>query len=562
MASAATKGQVTMTRASRFALGQLTTLLTVGAILATDRYLVPVPNPAVIFFIPIVYATYLSGMPSGFASAAISLIYAAAHFSVPGEFLNFRSDNLARMVVLVFATPAVVIMVGMLQRRAARSLRDERASRVKFESADREVRQLHASVDMIEDGVLLLDSELRAQFMNRAFRRMWRLPDDAAASKPAFIEIMRHGRTTRAYAVPDNELDGYFAERTEMVRSGDETPLDLRLANGEVIRFKCKALPDGGRMLSYVYVTDLVRHSDRLETLRAALDEIDYGVILLDWELRVEFMNRAARELGGLREPAPGERPLYAELIRQVADNGAYAVPEKELDTYVAERIEWARRGDFIPFELRMADGTVMHVRCTMLRDGARMLTYTDVTDLMRLASIDGLTGLYNRRHFLSLAEKEWNWVKRYQRPLSLLMLDIDLFKSINDRFGHDAGDKVIMDVANSCIETKRSSDIVGRIGGEEFAFVLPETDLESALQLAERLRSNISDRPIFLGRESVTLSVSIGLADAAPSITCIQDLMKQADEALYVAKRNGRNRVVVAGSAFGETIMHSSKHG
>jgi diguanylate cyclase (GGDEF)-like protein len=550
-----------MTRASNFALGQLATLMTVGAILAVDRYIAPVPNPAVILFIPMVFATYLGGMPSGFSSAAILLIYAAAYFSVPGEFLHFRSDNLARMVVLIFATPAIVIMVGMLQRRAARSLQEERASRVKFESADRELRRLHASVDMIEDGILLLDTELRAQFMNRAFRKMWRLPDDAADSKPSFISIMHHGRAIRSYAVPDNQLDAYFAERLEQIRCGEETPLDLRLANGEVIRFKCKALPDGGRMLSYVYVTDLVRHNDRLETLRAALDEIDYGVVLLDWELRTEFMNRAARELGSLRELAPGERPFFSELLRQVGDNGAYAAPEKELDSYVAERIEWVRRGDFVPFELRMADGTVMHVRCIMLRDGARMLTYTDVTDLLRLASIDGLTGLYNRRHFLALAEKEWHRVKRYERPLSLLMLDIDLFKSINDRFGHDAGDKVIMDVANSCIETKRSSDVVGRIGGEEFAFVLPETDMESALQLAERLRLSIADRPVFLGRESITLSVSIGLAEASPSVTGIQELMKQADEALYVAKRSGRNRVVVAGLVLDETVMRASKH-
>jgi PAS domain-containing protein len=212
-----------MTRASSFALGQLATLMTVGAILAVDRYIAPVPNPAVILFIPMVFATYLGGMPSGFSSAVILLIYAAAYFSIPGEFLHFRSDNLARMVVLIFATPAVVIMVGTLQRWAARSLQEERASRVKFESADRELRRLHASVDMIEDGILLLDTELRAQFMNQAFRKMWRLPDDAADSKPSFIAIMHHGRAIRAYTVPDNQLDAYFAERMEQIRCGEET---------------------------------------------------------------------------------------------------------------------------------------------------------------------------------------------------------------------------------------------------------------------------------------------------------------------------------------------------
>src|SRR5262249_8609176 len=137
------------------------------------------------------------------------------------------------------------------------------------------------------------------------------------------------------------------------VRAGDETPMDLRLANGEVIRFKCKVLPDGGRMLSYVYVTDLVHHTDELDTFRAAFGKVDYGVLLLNRDLRTEFVNRAACELGGLVEPAPGEKPTFAELIRQVGDNGAYAVPAEALDSYVAERIAWASRGDPNPFELR-----------------------------------------------------------------------------------------------------------------------------------------------------------------------------------------------------------------
>jgi diguanylate cyclase (GGDEF)-like protein len=546
-----------MAHALRLAVGPLVTLLTVVAILATDRYLFAVPNPGAITFVAVVFATYLGGLTSGFLSAAISLVYAAVYFSVPGEFLHFRPDNLARMVVLIFGTPAIVIMVGVLQRRAERSLQQERIARLEMENADRDLRRLHASLDKVEDGIVLLDAELRAQFINRAFRRMWRLPDDKADSKPAFVALMYHGRATRAYAVPDSELNAYVAERTAKVRAGDETPMDLRLLNGEVIRFKCKALPDGGRMLSYVYVTDLVHHSDRLETLRAALEEVNHGVLLLDRELRAEFMNRAARELGGLREPAAGERPLYAELVRQVAANGAYAVPAEEIEAYIAERIEWVRRADLAPSELRLADGRVIDVRCIELRDQARMLTYTDVTGLVchaeeleNLATVDGLTGLYNRRHFLALAESEWSRVKRYERPLSLLMLDIDRFKSVNDRFGHDAGDKVIMEVAGICAEMKRATDVVGRIGGEELALLLPETDLDGALLLAERLRSSIAERPVVVGRESLAVSVSIGVAEAAPSITGIHDLMKRADEALYAAKRGGRNRVAAMGHA------------
>jgi diguanylate cyclase (GGDEF)-like protein len=546
-----------MTHPWRFAAGPLIMLATVAAILVTDHYLAPVPNPGAITFVALVGAVYLGGTVSGLISAAISIGYAAYYFSTPGRFLHFQPDGLARMAVLLIGTPAITLMVGALRHHTERSLRDERNARLAVESADRELRRLHASLDEVEDGVVLLDQELRAQFINRAFRRMFRLPDEVADSKPAFVALMYHGRKTKAYAIPDSELDAYVAQRTAIVRVGDETPVDLRLADGRVLRFKCKPLPDGGRMLSYVYVTDLVRHADELQTLRAALDQVDYGVILLDCELRIEFMNRAACDLGGVSAPAPGEKPSYAELIERVADNDAYAVPPERLNALVAERVESARRGDPGPVELRMADGKIMHVRCIMLRDGARMLTYNDVTDLIHhteqledLATTDELSGLFNRRHFMTLADKEWGRFKRYGRPLAMLMLDIDLFKSINDRFGHGAGDKVITAVAEACIEARRSSDIVARVGGEEFALLLPETTHEDAYLVAERLRERIAKRAIVVDGIALNVTISVGVADAAMSMKDLRELMKDADGALYTAKRDGRNRVAIAGAS------------
>ena len=128
-------------------------------------------------------------------------------------------------------------------------------------------------------------------------------------------------------------------------------------------------------------------------------------------------------------------------------------------------------------------------------KNGGRMLTYCDVTDLVRnarqmeeLATIDSMTGLSNRRHFLALAAAEWSRFQRYYRPLSVLMIDVDHFKSVNDRYGHAVGDQALIAVANACLEGKRSSDIVGRIGGEEFAMLLPETDLYQARIVADRI--------------------------------------------------------------------------
>jgi hypothetical protein len=109
---------------------------------------------------------------------------------------------------------------------------------------------------------VLLDSDTRAEFINRAFRQYFSLSDEKADSKPPFIALMYHGRDTGAWEMPEEELSAFIARRTEMMRSGDSTPININLRDGQVLRFSCTALPDGGRMLSYTPITELVRHTD------------------------------------------------------------------------------------------------------------------------------------------------------------------------------------------------------------------------------------------------------------------------------------------------------------
>ena len=135
-------------------------------------------------------------------------------------------------------------------------------------------------------------------------------------------------------------------------------------------------------------------------------------------------------------------------------------------------------------------------------------------------------------------------------------MMDIDFFKSINDRFGHDAGDKVIAGVANVGITIRRSTDLLGRIGGEELALLLPETDLRSATHVAERLRSRIAEETIRVGGEWIPVTASIGVAEASLAVGSFPDLMKRADAALYAAKRNGRNRVEVMSAELEKSMI------
>jgi PAS domain-containing protein len=122
--------------------------------------------------------------------------------------------------------------------------------------------RLTAALDQIDIGVVLLDSDTRAEFINRAFRDYFSLPDEKAESKPPFIALMYHGRDTGAYELPKEELSDFIAQRMALMRAGDQTPITINLRDGRVLRFSCTALPDGGRMLSYTPVTDLVRHTD------------------------------------------------------------------------------------------------------------------------------------------------------------------------------------------------------------------------------------------------------------------------------------------------------------
>jgi diguanylate cyclase (GGDEF)-like protein len=168
---------------------------------------------------------------------------------------------------------------------------------------------------------------------------------------------------------------------------------------------------------------------------------------------------------------------------------------------------------------------------------------------LLEMATIDQLTGLYSRRYFLELAEQEITQCRRYEKELCFCMIDIDHFKNVNDTHGHSVGDLVLSTVTAECKNELRDSDIFGRIGGEEFVVVLPETDLESAKMVVERIRVRIENKVAIVNdTKKVSVTMSAGLCEVNfddPSETLITVLAK-VDELLYAAKNNGRNRVIV----------------
>jgi PAS domain-containing protein len=232
----------------------LTTATALIAILV-DRNLIAVPNPAPLLICIVAFAGSLSGLTSGLISAAIATAASALFFFNHRATPGYEMSDLVRLAMLALTAAGTAIVTGLLRKRMVDAFAWERRHHATSE-------RLSAALDQVDIGIVLLDSDTRAEFINRAFRDYFSLSDEKADSKPPFIALMYHGRDTGAYELPEEELNSFIARRMEMMRSGDSTPININLADGQVLRFSCTALPDGGRMLSYTPVTDLVRYTD------------------------------------------------------------------------------------------------------------------------------------------------------------------------------------------------------------------------------------------------------------------------------------------------------------
>jgi PAS domain-containing protein len=234
--------------------GPALTAATALIALVVDHFLI-VPNPAPLFLCIVAFAGSISGLASGMLSAAIAVAASALFFLNHRAMPGYDAADIVRVLMLAITAAGTAAITGLLRKRMIDAFAWERRHHATAE-------RLSAALDQVDIGIVLLDPDTRAEFINRAFRDYFSLPDDKADSKPPFIALMYHGRDTGAFEMPEEELSAFTAQRTEMMRSGDSTPININLADGQVLRFSCTALPDGGRMLSYTPVTDLVRHTD------------------------------------------------------------------------------------------------------------------------------------------------------------------------------------------------------------------------------------------------------------------------------------------------------------
>jgi len=231
-------------------------VLTAAALLLAmllDRF-IPTPSPAPLLVGIVALAGALSGLASALITAAGAVIGMALLF-LHQHGVSHTAADLVRLGLLAITAAGTAGITGLMRERLLGTFAAERRSHAT-------AARLSAALDQVDIGIVLLDAETRAEFINRAFRDYFAVPDEIADGKPPFIALMYHGRDTGAFELPEDELGTFIAQRMEMVRIGDATPINIALRSGEVLRFVCTALPDGGRMLSYTPVTDLVRHTD------------------------------------------------------------------------------------------------------------------------------------------------------------------------------------------------------------------------------------------------------------------------------------------------------------
>jgi diguanylate cyclase (GGDEF)-like protein/PAS domain S-box-containing protein len=406
---------------------------------------------------------------------------------------------------------------------------------------------LRTIFDSVQDGIILAEAQSRRFLMvNAAICHM------LGYSRDELLNLGVKG------IHPEEEI-AYVLSQFERLAKGEigmAPDLPMKRKDGTVFYADVNTGPmmlDGVACLVGVFRDITERRqaqqalSDSEALIRNVFDTVQEGIVLMDAQTRQFRMvnDTLCHMLGYSREE------LLELGVKDIH-------PEKDLPN-VARQIERQLKGEISlasNLPVKRKDGTIfyadinstpMQVKGTIFLLGV----FRDITERKRAeqaeerASRDGLTGLYNHRTFYAFLKDEIVRTQRFSRPVSLLMLDIDHFKHVNDTYGHQAGDAILTGLSDLLVKHARAVDRVCRYGGEEITVILPETDANKAMQIGERLRAAVEHQPFDIGGGKTTrIAVSIGVAAYPQQADTLEALVKAADLALYAAKHGGRNRV------------------
>ena len=300
------------------------------------------------------------------------------------------------------------------------------------------------------------------------------------------------------------------------------------------------------------------------------LGSIEVGILILDRDFRVKMWNQFMQNHSGMMPSFVLEKCIF-ELFPEIDESWFRHKCDPVFKLRSPAFIIWEQRHylfrfpayrpitssvedmyqNVTMFPLTSLSGEVEKI-CTVVYDvtdeAISKLRFQAVNEqLQKMSRTDGLTGLYNRRYWEEQCENEYKRAKRSGGNSSLMILDIDHFKRINDNYGHPAGDQVIKTMARIISTAIRETDIAGRYGGEEFTVILPDTDSKQAMSVAERIRKLAEHLPVEYEGQTITFTVSLGVAKLDASYTSHSVWIDRADKGLYEAKETGRNKAVLS---------------
>jgi diguanylate cyclase (GGDEF)-like protein/PAS domain S-box-containing protein len=538
----------------------------------------------------VVFATCIGGIGAGLANAAVAFAYTIMHFAPSGELFKIQSSDWIRFGVLAITLPSVVLMVGQLRRKEketrvtierknqelselatserqhaeemeAMALKSHK-SLLALEKKNSDLAALEAAIDHVNSGVVLLDQDMRVQFINGSFRRLSKISEEFANSKPTFAALVRHGLGSNIFAAPQQDLENYVKWRAQLVRIADPNPIEIALVTGDIFRFECSLLPNGGRMLTWINVTDLVRHAEEMEQFRLLADNAGDVVVRLSLDGVTLYVSPAVeRVLGWTSRELLGTRQAdYVDLEHRTEwENAICNVRDRQDSAVLISRLKHKDgRELWVETSLRLArdqvSGTPREIVAVLRDVSERKAVELELEAanerLTELAATDALTGLLNRRSFDDVLNRECRRSERSGRSMALVLLDVDRFKDYNDSYGHQDGDDCLRRIAQVIFKAlHRPGDLAARYGGEEFAVILPDTDERGGTHVAERLRTLALELSLpHRGSEFGVVTISLGVASLDANARIDEAaLIRAADRALYEAKRTGRNKIVCA---------------
>ncbi|MGY8632194.1 PAS-domain containing protein [Bradyrhizobium sp. 14AA] len=470
------------------------------------------------------------------------------------EFLDGAKQRAPRLIALADGRVISILRTPMqdggwvaTHQDITEKLRDETLLAENSAELKRINTRFDVAISNMSQGLCLFDAEKNLVISNSRYQQMYDLPDELVRPGTPLQRILQ-------YYADRGEPDQNLTLNQHLQKMPGQRLQDYQLKDNRQVLIQRKPLPDGGWVATHEDVTEqrrgermLAEKAAELQAINirfdAALNNMSQGLCMFDAEQKVVVSNARYAQIYRLGRDQIKPGTSLAEILELRREQGTHFA-DVASDVYRTQNVK-------LSSEIReLADGRVIAIARHMMHDGGWLTTHEDITDRARnekriafLAQHDLLTGLANRAVFSEKLEEAAARLARHGTTFTVLMLDLDRFKAVNDRLGHAAGDQLLVDVARRLQSSLRDTDVLARLGGDEFAIIQEnERDQsEGAIGLALRIIGLI-EQPFDLGGNQVSVGTSIGIAFAPEHGSDAESLLQKADVALYAAKSAGRN--------------------